>query len=72
MFLRVLVAMGSGRLKLTHRGSIFHAFSSLRVFNAEKYCLRWMIKRYSRGLLVECIKLKCYDPRKQKEGCVLC
>ena len=63
VFLRVLVAMGSGRSKLVHRGSIFHAFPSLRVFNVEKYCLRWMANRHSRGLLVECIKLKCYDPR---------
>ena len=58
VFLRVLVAIGSGRSKLVHRGSIFHTFPSLRVFNVEKYCLRWMTNRCSRSLLVEYIKLK--------------
>ena len=58
MFLRVLVAIGSGRSKLVSRGSIFHAFPSLRVFNAEKYYLRWTTNRCSRSLLVRCIKLK--------------
>ena len=56
--LRVLVAMGSGRLKLVHRGSIFNAFPPLRVFNAEMYCLRWKTNKCSRGRLVECMKLK--------------
>ena len=57
VFLRVLVAIGSGRSKLVHRGSIFHTFPLLRVFNAEKYCFRWITKRISRGLLVECMNL---------------
>ena len=64
VFLRVLVAIGSGRAKLVHRGSIFYAFPSLMAFNAEKYCLMWMTDRCSRGLLVKCAMLKCYDPRK--------
>ena len=64
VFLRVLVAIGSGRSKLACRGSIFHTFLSLRIFNAEKHCLRWMTNRGSRGLLVKCAKLKCYNLRK--------
>ena len=57
-FLRVLVAMGSSGSILMCRDSIIHAFLSQRVFNAERYCLRWMTNRYSRSLLVESAKMR--------------
>ena len=50
-FIGLVVAMGSSGFMSECRGSNFHAFPSLRVFNAEYCCLRWTPNEFSKDLL---------------------
>ena len=58
VFIGLVVTMESSGLMSECRGSNFHAFPSLRVFNAEYCCLRWKPNELSRDLLGACAILE--------------
>ena len=57
-FIGLIVAMGSSGLMSECRGSNFHAFPSLRIFDAEYCCHRWKPNELSRDPLGVCAILE--------------